>query len=134
MVETKWTEGPCAGPPIDEPVATQVPERLQIADAVRVTGADYNGALPWETAWDGCPFSSTPGWLIEAITSGLLSPDTPGHTDYAEWCIRDSRGDAMWATPGDWIARTSGGALFVVKPFGWNYKARRSDTKETTDG
>lgn len=66
-------------------------------DAVRVTAADFNGRT-----WDGSPFDGGPEWLLDAVAGGRVVPDTPNHTDYAEWRVSTPEGIVL-ATPGDEI-------------------------------
>jgi hypothetical protein len=78
-------------------------------NAVQITAADYNGAT-----WDGSPFSAGPTWILELVKNGGISPDTPNHTDYAEWWVQTPQGKVL-ATPGDWIIRDMKGQIFLVK-------------------
>ena len=84
-------------------------------EAVRVTAADYNPALPPAKCWDGCPFSEVPGWLAEAVYGGKVVPHNRGNTDYASWDIKTLEG-TMSAGPGDWIIRGVKGEIYPCKP------------------
>jgi hypothetical protein len=79
---------------------------------VRITAADYNGR-----DWDGSPFKWSspeiaPKWLTDALLAGDLLPDTPNHTDYAEWRVKTPGGEVL-ASPGDSIVRHEDGTLRV---------------------
>jgi len=79
--------------------------------AVEVTAADYNGR-----DWDGSPFrwagGIAPKWLTDAVVCGDLVPDTPNHTDYAEWRVKTPGGEVL-ASPGDAIVHHEDGTLRV---------------------
>lgn len=76
--------------------------------AVRIKAADYNGS-----EWDGCPFSTLPTWLRQAVQDGSVVPHTRNSTDYAEWDIVTAT-TVVSATAGDWIVRRERGDLSVV--------------------
>lgn len=84
-------------------------KRPVIVEAVQITAADWNGGT-----WDGCPFTAVPEWLSDAMQDGILWPDTPNHTDYAEWRIKTLEG-VVPATPGDWIIRGVMGELYPCR-------------------
>lgn len=98
------------GAPSGSEISGRWRKRPVVIDAVQVTAADYNGRT-----WDGSPFSAGPDWLLAAIGAGVIAPDTPNHTDYAEWRIATLEG-VMLATPGDWIIRGVKGELYACKP------------------
>lgn len=84
--------------------------------AVRVTAADCNIALSWDTMFDGCPFwPSVPKWLDAAIVSKKVWPHTRGSTDYAQWDVLTAAGNVS-AGPGDWIV-IDGLRLLHVVPY-----------------
>jgi hypothetical protein len=87
-------------------------KRPVVIEAVQITAADFNGHT-----WDGSPFATAPApeWLIAAIESGVVVPDTPNHTDYAEWRIKTLEGE-MLGGPGDWIIQGVKGELYPCKP------------------
>lgn len=85
-----------------------------IIEAVKIEAPDYNPALG-EKAFDGSPFSEVPEWLADALRDGIVWPDTPGSTDYAEWHIKTLEG-VMLATPGDFIIRGIKGEIYSCKP------------------
>jgi hypothetical protein len=78
-----------------------------MSEYVTVTAADWNGR-----SFDGCPFSETPEWLMEAVTSGKINADTPNDTDYAEWWIDTPEGRRL-ASAGDIIHRNELGELTI---------------------
>lgn len=84
-------------------------------EAVQVTAADANLALPPEKMFDGSPFSDWPDWLVKAIDDGTVYPHTRRNTDYADWDIVTLEG-TMTAIPGDWIIRGVKGELYPCKP------------------
>lgn len=86
-----------------------------VIEAVKVTAADYNAALPPAQMWDGCPFSEIPGWLASAIAAGTVQPHNRGSTDYASWDITTLEG-VMSAGPGDMIIQGVKGELYPCKP------------------
>ena len=86
-----------------------------VIEAVRVTAADYNPALPANRAWDGCPFTEVPQWLRNALDDSLIVPHNRGSTDYAGWDIKTLEG-TMSAGPGDWIICGTTGELYPCKP------------------
>lgn len=65
-------------------------------DVVTVTNADFNGS-----SWDGCPFSSVPDWLKDAVAHDLISVH-PDDLDYAVWDVQTENGNVR-ALPGDQI-------------------------------
>ncbi len=83
-----------------------------VIEAVQVNATDFS----FQGGFDGNPFNEVaPPWLMEALKSGVIVPDTPGSTDYAEWKIPTLEGD-MWAGPGDWIIRGVAGELYPCRP------------------
>lgn len=74
-------------------------------DVVTVTNADFNGS-----SWDGCPFSSVPDWLRDAIAHDLITVH-PDDLDYAVWDVQTENGNVR-ALPGDKIKFVS--PLFEV--------------------
>lgn len=80
-------------------------------EAVQINATDFNGH-----DWDGNPFNeAAPQWLLNALKTGQVYPDTPNSTDYAEWRIHTLEG-TMLAGPGDWIIRGTAGELYPCKP------------------
>ncbi len=84
-------------------------------DAVQITAADYNPALPPDRAWDSSPFSELTDWLAVALDAGAIVPHNRGSTDYASWDIKTLEG-TMSGGPGDWIIRGTEGELYPCKP------------------
>lgn len=85
-----------------------------VIEAVQVTAADFNG-----TSWDGSPFSEYPGWMRDAVASGVVSV-YPDDRDYALWKIGTledgPNGEAKHiAEPGDWIIRGVQSELYPCK-------------------
>lgn len=103
------TAGDREGPKPREQGGLRFRKKPVVIEAVQVRAADFNG-----TDFDGNPFSvpNVP-WLVEALTNGTMWPDTPNHTDYAEWRIKTLEG-VMLATPGDWIIRGVKGELYAI--------------------
>lgn len=85
-----------------------------IDEAVKITSADYNPALPWDRAWDGSPFSDAPEWLEAALCAGKLKPHTRGGTDYAQWDVTTEDG-VLTVGPGDYILRGASGSVSACR-------------------
>lgn len=103
------------------PTAYRAPERLhppeaplpEGADAVRVTGADFNGRT-----FDGAPFKSAgPGshidWLMMAISAEHIKL-RPADTDYAQFDVLTPDGWTR-ATCDDRIVQLADGSLRVFQ-------------------
>lgn len=84
-----------------------------VIEAVQVTAADYNPGV--KDAWDGSPFSESPDWLVDAVTSGVITPHTRNCTDYAEWDIKTLEG-TMSCGPGDYIIKGVKDELYPCRP------------------
>jgi hypothetical protein len=79
-------------------------------EAVQILGPDFN-----HKRFDGCPFTSTPEWLKDALVHERLVPVTPNNTDYAEWELRLGGKVALMGTVGDWLVQDMNGGIRVVK-------------------
>lgn len=77
-----------------------------LVDAVQVVAADWNGR-----DFDGCPFSEVTQWIEDAYRTGLIRPEAPGCTDYAEWRMDTPDQGRVWVGPGDWFIRTPEASL-----------------------
>jgi hypothetical protein len=87
-------------------LARKLPIEIEV---VRINATDFNGS-----DWDGNPFDEpAPGWLMDALKNGTVSPGTPRDTDYSEWKIKTREGE-VWAGPGDYIARGVEGEIYPI--------------------
>jgi len=84
-----------------------------LVEAVRVTAADFCATA--DPMFDGCPFSSIPTWLDEALGKVILM--YPDDRDYALWKV-----NGEIAEPGDYIINHQEGSLSVLK--GADFKSK----------
>lgn len=80
-------------------------------DAIRINHVAFSGQ-----AFTGAPFEGDDGdgWIHGAISSGLVSMVSGDATEHAVWAVNVGNGEAVLASPGDYVVKQVGAeALYV---------------------
>ena len=80
-------------------------------DAIRINNVAFSGQ-----AFTGAPFEGDDGdgWIHGAISSGMVSMVSGDATEHAVWAVNVGNGEAVLASPGDYVVKQVGTeALYV---------------------